>query len=240
MRQMKLRYTDPETAGAKVLTVDVLSPSGWYTPDQAEIFPGIQHRYLSGGRDEQIAGIARQILIDIGVITTAATQKGILYFHMDPDRKIDLVIDAPTGFTATPSAGGSLPATTHYYVVTALDEIGQTIASTEDSAINAAANLQNDLAWNAVSGASSYRIYRSTTTATYGASSFLIEVTTNSYTDTGAVALSQGQPPPLQQLPVALQNPAFFSNEWMDGNELAKKYTLQLMDAILYDKFVWK
>ena len=235
MSNIRLRYLDRETASTVATTIDVISVKSWYDFDGVELFPPLQHLYLSGDMDEQIAGFRRLIELDFGVVATYANRKAILYFLIDPDRQIDLNIDAPGNFTATPSSGGTLPATTHYYRVTAVDLVGETTGATEDSAVNATTNLQNDLAWDAVSGATSYRIYRTTSTGDYsGEAHFLAETTTNSYTDTGAVSLTTNYVmPTVEALDVVLAEPGGYSNIWEGGVSLGRRFKVLLKDATL-------
>lgn len=91
---------------------------------------------------------------------------------------------APGTVTPTGSAtGGTLAAATYYYKVTALDAFGETTASPEASVTTTGTTSSVGLAWVAVTGATSYKVYRGTTAG--GESTFYTTVT-NSFTDTGA------------------------------------------------------
>lgn len=241
MPSVKLTYDNPELGGASESTTftKVLATKGWYEPDEFEIF-GLQHRHLSGSISEQTAGIRRVITLDFGVVLTFEQRKAIVYFLLDTDRQIDLAIALPTGFSATPAAGGSLPATTHYYRVTTIDDIGETTGAVEDPAVNAAANLQNSLAWNAMAGATGYRIYRTTVSGDYsGEVHFLAEVTTNSYTDTGAVALSSLHTlPTVQALSVAMEDLSGLHAEWLNNYQHAKRFVLRVLDKTLRTQLI--
>jgi hypothetical protein len=107
------------------------------------------------------------------------------------------VIPAPALSNATLTFGGSLATVATYYVITALTAAGETVVSNEKSATPSGGNLSIILAWSAGNGgATSYNIYRSTVSGTYGLSSFLANVPTGlTYTDTGGVPLSAGTPP---------------------------------------------
>jgi hypothetical protein len=103
----------------------------------------------------------------------------------------------PTGLTAAaPTNGGTLTlSTTYFYKVTAIDSAGgETLPSTEASrAIAASGTLrQIPVSWTAVTGASGYKLYRSTTT---GTEVYLTTVLTNSFTDSGSIAAGTGTPP---------------------------------------------
>lgn len=95
---------------------------------------------------------------------------------------------APTGLAAVPSAsGGSLSATTYYYKATALNGTGETIASNEASATTTGSTGSVALSWTAVTGATSYRIYRGTSA---GGESVYFTSSTNSFTDVGGSSTS--------------------------------------------------
>jgi hypothetical protein len=91
-------------------------------------------------------------------------------------------LNAPTSLSFNTGAG-SLGAGTYYYKVTALDAAGgETTSSSENSqAVGAGSSITVN--WAAVSGASSYRIYRGT--SSNGQNTYYSS-TTNSYVDTGS------------------------------------------------------
>jgi hypothetical protein len=85
------------------------------------------------------------------------------------------------------TTGGSLAAATYYWKVTGLNATGETVGSNEVTATTTGSTSSVTLSWQAMPGATSYRIYRGTTTGSedhYQASS------TNSFTDTGATGTS--------------------------------------------------
>lgn len=86
--------------------------------------------------------------------------------------------------TATPSTtGGALIAGTYYYVVTALDGVGESLPSPEATSVIASGTAgKTTLAWTAVLGAASYRIYRGTRPGYYD---YYYTATTNAYVDVG-------------------------------------------------------
>lgn len=108
-------------------------------------------------------------------------------------------LSCPWGFSATAQAsGGSIPSgTTYYYKITATNAAGETTGSFEKSATTSAANSSILLQWTQTPGATGYKLYRSTSSGSYGASSLLATISgggTVSYTDTGA-ATSAGTLP---------------------------------------------
>lgn len=106
----------------------------------------------------------------------------------------------------TPSAsGGTLATGTYYYAVTALDRSGnETTRSIQTPGVPVTGPSGSVvLKWKPIAGAYSYKVYRTTTSDTYGASSYLVTIgtassstsnTTVDYLDTGT-ATSSGQPP---------------------------------------------
>ena len=238
MSSVKLTYDNPELGGSSESTTftGVLAVKGWYEPDEFQLH-AIQHRHLSGGLSEQIAGVRRVITLDFGVVDTFAKRKAILYFLLDPDRQIDLVIGVPANLAVTDGGIGLLPVDTYYYRVTAVDDVGETIGSTEDSALTSSGVL--DLAWDAVSGATAYRIYRSTDTGDYsGEAHFTAEVTTNSHSDTGDTATSLHTLPTVGALSVVMEDLSGLRAEWMDGYQNAKQFTLRVIDKTLRTQLI--
>lgn len=85
-------------------------------------------------------------------------------------------LPAPTLVSATPStSGGTLPANTYYYRITALNAAGETVGSNEVSAVTTGATSSVALVWVDNPLATSYRIYRGTASG----------VQTTYYTDAG-------------------------------------------------------
>ena len=111
----------------------------------------------------------------------------------------DRSLPAPTSPAATTVVGGSLTSlTTYYYIVTSVDYWGgESTASSEISATTDANKKTVRLTWNKMPGAVNYKIYRSTTSGVYGASSFLSATVgqRRTYDDTGSTSLSSGSPP---------------------------------------------
>lgn len=243
MASVKLTYTDPEIGStANTTFTGVLAVKGWYEPDEFEII-AFQHRHLDGSMSEQSTGKMRRIItLDFGVVDTFAKRKAILYFLMDPARQINLVMSAPANFTATPNLIGlpGLPADTYYYRVTAVDDVGETIGATEDSAVVDGINDTNvDLEWDAVTGATSYRIYRSDTSGDYDGVHFLKEVTSSPTADPGAVSLtSTYQLPSVQALTVVSENFQGLVAEWLNGYKNAQSFRIRVMDASVRSELI--
>ncbi len=98
---------------------------------------------------------------------------------------INVRLAPPGSLAASPSAsGGTLASGTYFYQAIALDAAGgTTVASNEATAVVTGPNGSVSLTWSAVTGASSYRVYRGTSS---GGENTYYTSSTNSLTDTGA------------------------------------------------------
>lgn len=113
-------------------------------------------------------------------------------------------LSPPWGWTATVQTNGGTTqwgagnAGRKYYVITAVNASGETGKSLEVYAdiVNVGASLGDRvlLSWTAVPGATSYKIYRSTTSGVYSTPALLTTVVGTSHTDDGA-AVASGAPP---------------------------------------------
>ncbi len=101
---------------------------------------------------------------------------------------------APTLLTTTGSnTGGTLAAATYFYKITALNAAGESVGSNEQSAVVSGVGTNSvALTWGAVTGATSYRVYRGT--ATGAENVFYAPGNVTAFTDTGA-ANTAGTPP---------------------------------------------
>ncbi len=109
-------------------------------------------------------------------------------------------ISAPTqNASSTSTTGGTLSAATYYYKITAVDSAGgETTASNERNQPTTGSTSTVTLSWVPVSGASGYKIYRSTTTNTevYLTSTLGIVNGANlNYIDTGSALAGSANPP---------------------------------------------
>jgi hypothetical protein len=84
------------------------------------------------------------------------------------------------------TAGSLATSTTYYYKVTALTSNGETLPSAEAS-ISTGSDTSITISWTAVTGATSYNVYRGTTS---GGENTYFNTTSTSYTDTGAAGTS--------------------------------------------------
>lgn len=121
-------------------------------------------------------------------VPAADAESDPIEFETKVGGAIPAALAAPSGLSATLQAGGALvDATTYRYVVTAVDDAGETLASAEVSAAATAVNKQVLLDWPDVVGARSYRVFRKTGAVAGPPYDLLVAVTASTYTDTGAV-----------------------------------------------------
>lgn len=98
------------------------------------------------------------------------------------------VANAPS----TATTGGTLAAGTYYYVVTAINSVGETIKSNEVSIATTGATSTVTVTWGVVTGATGYKIYRGTSAGNENVYYSVGAVTT--FTDTNG-ASTAGTPP---------------------------------------------
>jgi hypothetical protein len=109
----------------------------------------------------------------------------------------------PPTLSVAEKAAGSLSGT-FKYVVTALNDKGETVKSNEVSFTSGAVNKTATLSWTAVSTATSYKIYKSATTGIYTTPCLLLHTVLLTYDDTGSVTdLLVGSPPSDASIPNA-------------------------------------
>jgi hypothetical protein len=92
---------------------------------------------------------------------------------------------------ALAASGGTFAAGTYFWVVTAVNGKGETVASNEVSA-TVAANGTQALTWAAISGATSYKVYRGNSTGNETA--LVGNPTGTSFTDTGSAGTAAAVP----------------------------------------------
>jgi len=116
--------------------------------------------------------------------------------------KILLPEDAPVVTQSSVELGGALPSGSWFYRVSAVmgpsdatNPSGETLASTE-VVVHAVTNSKVVLAWQAVSGAASYRVYRSSTGNGVSNTEVLLAdaVPTTTYVDEGGATVSSESP----------------------------------------------
>lgn len=93
---------------------------------------------------------------------------------------------------STATTGGTLAAGTYFYVITATNAAGETTRSNEISITTTGATSTVTLNWDAVPGATGYRVYRGTVAGTQ--TEYYVVGTVITYVDTNA-ASTAGNPP---------------------------------------------
>lgn len=128
---------------------------------------------------------------NVGILTYAPQEK----LTLSPLKNFAVELSAPTvSAVATSSAGGSMATGTYYYVIVARDGQGTTTRSAQVTAANIKGPSGSvGLYWSAIQGATSYSVYRTSTSTLYATPSFVFSTTTTAATDTLA-SLAAGAP----------------------------------------------
>lgn len=130
-------------------------------------------------------------------------------------------LSAPTGLTGTASASLGSGIYNMYGQVTALNEVGETVGSTEASVVGGISRPRDSWTasdnvtwtWNAVASATAYQLYISDTA---GYEALLDSSTASSYIDKGTVAINPYVEPPLSNTTTAPK----FKSMVVSGNRL--------------------
>lgn len=87
---------------------------------------------------------------------------GVSNYYLALMKALDVPLGPPRNLSVATAGGGSLPAATYYYEVTALDGAGGETTISNEANVVTGASGKNTLTWNIVPNAVSYNIYRST------------------------------------------------------------------------------
>lgn len=111
--------------------------------------------------------------------------------------KVTDSIGLPAGLTVTPTGGTGTKI--YGYRVTAVNAVGETAACTEVKTTTGYADLSasayNALSWTAVTGATSYNIYRVTTDGSPATTGYIGNATAVTFNDTGIAGDGEDVPP---------------------------------------------
>jgi len=119
---------------------------------------------------------------NVGIGTTVPQQR----FTVGSNSSMAVEMAPPTSPSAALAAGGILTVGTPYFFkITASDGVGETIASAEVTATPTSGNQTINVSWTAVTGATLYKVYRSTTSGTYTTPAFVASVTSSPLADAG-------------------------------------------------------
>lgn len=130
-----------------------------------------------------------------------------------------VTLTAPTQTTpSTATSGGTLTAGTYRAVITAINSRGETIASNELSQVTTGSTSTITWKWNAVTGATAYKVYitavgGATGTATYAAT---VTAPTVQYVQT-APRTAGGAAVPTTNTAITVANKTFEAPGWQDG-----------------------
>lgn len=249
MQQIVFGYTPPG-GSISTLMCDVYSCKGLFRPDELKPFPAIKNQYIDGTSDSQVQTGIPMITIDLemGQFNSQVPMKGnfandksiqLWYWALDNAKTVDLGLTVPTPTANNTGTSTALANNTYYYVVSAVDSLGETIAPDAKEVsvtITDYTTQEPKITIPNITNAASYRIYRSTTTHTYGGTCFLAEVAVAAgantvYLDAGIVALSTGTRRTVTIKSVVLEDVSKFMNTWENDRQLSKHYILRLQAA---------
>lgn len=164
------------------------SAYSYYTPNPASTITGT---FTVAGNTNSTGGYGTGNLLPVSMCAynrVGATQNTTTQWMTIP--YADAIASGPT-VTATPSIStGSLAAGTYYYQVSASNNQGESLPGAEVSATLSATG-EVILSWSAVTGASTYYVYRASAS---GAETLLGSTNALTYTDTGAATPSAVPP----------------------------------------------
>lgn len=154
---------------ANLSTDEFLANIATYQLGTAQTLTG---KSVSGGKFNAASPIT------FPAVASGATAKAVV-FYKDAGTAPAPVANTPS----TSASGGTLPAGTYYYTVTALNAGGESIASNEVSITTTGSTSSNTVTWAASAGATGYRVYRGT--ASGGESVYYAPGNVTTFTDTG-------------------------------------------------------
>ncbi|MET0604184.1 MAG: baseplate J/gp47 family protein [Baekduia sp.] len=147
---------------------------------------------------------------------TATDDADPIEFVTDIGGTLSAGLTVPTGLTATPtSTGGTLPAGTYYYYVTALSAFGETTSPLAVSAAVTGSTSKITLDWADVAGAVSYSVYR--TTVSGGVGQRIYNGAPSTFIDTNA-AVPSVLGPPQENNSAGVTVPITATDEGVEGN----------------------
>jgi hypothetical protein len=92
---------------------------------------------------------------------------GVSRYYLALAKALDIPLGAPQNLAvADGGGGGTLPAATYFYKVTALDGAGGETTASNEASVAVAVNHKINLTWNVVPNATAYNVYRSTSAGT--------------------------------------------------------------------------
>ena len=173
--------------GNTILTTSDLSVSGVATPAAptgTSSNTGGYLNYVSGGYNYEIIGVDS----NGGSLPSSSVNVSLN------------TVSTPSGVSASVGTSGSVgsylsPSTTYYYEVTATTPNGETTVSSQVSGTEGATAYPITISWSAVSGATGYNVYKSTTSGSEVFLSSINSGSTLSYVDSGSTSSGTSSPP---------------------------------------------
>lgn len=124
--------------------------------------------------------------------------------------------------SSTATSGGTLAAGTYRAKVTAINSRGETVASNEISQVTTGAASTITWNWGAVTGATGYRVYRTTVGGAVGSETFLAEVgAVTTFLDDNTPAPNGTTAPPTVNSAVTVVTKTPSAPSWQDGIRFA-------------------
>lgn len=161
---------------------------GEYLDDHAETFNLTRKAATQSTGTVTISGAAGATISAGTVFATVSTSPDLdpVEFSTTGSVTLSSALAAPTGVSGTASGtGGSIPAGSYYYFVTASSAFGETTPSTASSVVAVTSGQQVTVSWTAVTGAVSYFVYRASS-ATATSATLLGTASATTFVDAGA------------------------------------------------------
>lgn len=196
-------------------TVAAAFPSvawGDYLDEHAVTFGLVRNPAIAATGNELFVGTANTVIPQGTQVSAPPSDPSFdtITFQTTQDGTIGAALQPPSGL-ASATASGTLPAGTHYWYVTAYNELGESRATPVPvSATTSGARLT----WSAEAGADGYRIYRASAAGVSGLQ--VGDVTFPTFTDDGSAV--PGALMPLADAPGSVLIPVTAKDPGTEGN----------------------
>lgn len=168
---------------------------GVYLDYHAAVFDLVRKPAVPATGVVLFAGDAGSFVAEGTIIATDAPTAGgdIIEFQTTESGTTGAQLAAPANLIATPSAsGGLLVAGNYFYTATAVNGFGETVGSTEATAVTTGSTGSVALNWDDVAGATAYRAYRARTAGAPGVR--IYDGAVSATTDVGGAGGVSGPP----------------------------------------------
>jgi len=217
----------------RAISLDVLAVHGASEPDRLSKF-GVTHELLDGSLAEQIAGSRREISIDFNMMSILQRRQ-VVDWWLDPNRELRSLAGTPGSPAVTLVVGGSLTqGETYYFKISAVDVIGESIASAEvNTGAVGATNKIASLSWAAVTGARCYKIYGKESAGAYQLLRYVLG-TSDTIGGIWANEIYKAATPPVAASHIHVISMNELEYPWAFETELARMLTLELREASIF------